>query len=138
MGVVHLSRITGDTILVQESSNAVGRTHEGFVHTVRLNDIRVSFHRSFDAIGKTFNVCFQFNRVPVRRQHQALVVLTPARQRILFPKTTQGGLTHPLSNAESPIDLFNNLVAGNQEQRQAVKSIINLRHGAAPFVIFGP
>ncbi|KAI0747144.1 P-loop containing nucleoside triphosphate hydrolase protein [Daedaleopsis nitida] len=132
------SVVIGDTIMVQESNAPAGRTHEGYVHTVRLNEIRVSFHRSFDCVGKTFNVCFQFNRVPVRRQHQALVVPTPAHTRLLFPGPTQAGLSQALGHAESPLNLYNPAIAANPAQYQAVKSIVNLRRGTAPFVIFGP
>ncbi|KAI0691003.1 P-loop containing nucleoside triphosphate hydrolase protein [Cerioporus squamosus] len=132
------SVVVGDTIQVQEANAPAGRTYEGFVHTVRLDGIRVSFHRSFNAIGKLFNVCFQLNRVPLRRQHQALVVQTPAHQRLLFPKPTQAGLVQALGPNDSPITLFNKAISTNPPQLQAVKSILNLRPGNAPFPLFGP
>ncbi|TBU41757.1 P-loop containing nucleoside triphosphate hydrolase protein [Dichomitus squalens] len=132
------SVVVGDTILVQEANTEADRTHEGFVHTVRQNDIRVSFHRSFNHMGKRYNVFFQLNRTPVRRQHQALCVATPANQRLLFPNATQAGLLRPLTATESPLALFNSLITNNPAQLQAIKSIVKLRPGMAPFVIFGP
>ena len=34
--------------------------------------------------------------------------------------------------------MFNDLIASNPAQLQAVKSIVSLRPGMAPFIIFGP
>ncbi|RDX46185.1 P-loop containing nucleoside triphosphate hydrolase protein [Lentinus brumalis] len=133
------SVVVGDTIQVQEANApASGRTYEGFVHTVRLDEIRVSFHKSFNAAGRLFNVCFQLNRVPLRRQHQALSVQTPAHQRLLFPKPTQAGLTQALGPRDFPITPFNDAISANPAQLQGVKSIVNIKPGAAPLNIYGP
>ncbi|KAI1789430.1 P-loop containing nucleoside triphosphate hydrolase protein [Ganoderma leucocontextum] len=132
------SVVVGDAIRVQEANVPGDHTHEGFVHTVRLQDIRVSFHRSFNVTGKRFHVCFQLNRTPLRRQHQALCATTPANQRLLFPNQMQAGLARPLAAAELPLTLFNDLISTNPAQLQAVKSIASLRPGMAPFIIFGP
>ncbi len=122
----------------EANAPASGRTYEGFVHTVRLDEIRVSFHKSFNAAGRLFNVCFQLNRVPLRRQHQALSVQTPAHQRLLFPKPTQAGLTQALGPRDSPITPFNDAISANPAQLQGVKSIVNMKAGTAPFNLYGP
>ena len=129
---------TGDAIKVQAAHGEDGRTYEGFVHDVRLETIRVSFHGSFQAAGRRYNVCFQLNRTPLRRQHQALIASSPEPGRILFPTRGQEGLALPLGPNERPIDLYNFLIANNPAQLQAVKSIAHLRADAAPFIIFGP
>ncbi|KAI0691004.1 P-loop containing nucleoside triphosphate hydrolase protein [Cerioporus squamosus] len=132
------SVMIGDAIKVQAADGAEERTHEGFVHDVRLETIRVSFHGSFRADGRRYNVCFQLNRIPLRRQHQALNSSLPVPQRVLFPDPGQEGLERSLGPNDHSIDPFNVLVATNPAQLQAVKSILQLRAGAAPFVIFGP
>ncbi|KAM5541781.1 hypothetical protein V8D89_004510 [Ganoderma adspersum] len=104
------SVVVGDAIKVQESNVQGDLTHEGFVHTVRLDNIR----------------------------HQALCAATPATQRLLFPNQTQAGLARPLTPGEVPLTMFNNLIASNPAQLQAVNSIASLKPGMAPFIIFGP
>ncbi|RPD55533.1 P-loop containing nucleoside triphosphate hydrolase protein [Lentinus tigrinus ALCF2SS1-7] len=132
------SVMIGDAIKVQAADGTEGRTHEGFVHDVQMETIRVSFHGSFQAEGRRYNVSFQLNRVPLRRQHQALNSSLPNPGRLLFPDPGQEGLERPLGFNEDPVDLFNALISTNPAQLQAVKSILRLRQGAAPFIIFGP
>ncbi|KAM5543431.1 hypothetical protein V8D89_002682 [Ganoderma adspersum] len=129
-----------DAIKVQEANVQGDGTHEGFVHTVRLDNIRFSFHRSFNASSRRFNlnVGLQLNRTPIRPQHQALCAATPAAKRLLFPNQTQAGLARPLTPGEVPLTKFKNLIASNPAQLQAVKSITSLKPGMAPVIIFGP
>ena len=86
------SILIGDTIKVQASDENDNRTYEGFVHDVYMETIRVSFHGSFKSEGRRYNVSFQLNRVPLRRQHQALNSTPPNPGRLLFPIRGQEGL----------------------------------------------
>ncbi|KAH9930517.1 P-loop containing nucleoside triphosphate hydrolase protein [Epithele typhae] len=133
------SVVVGDIILAQRSNGPSGQTHRGFVHTVRNEDICVSFHSSFDG-GSRYNVRFEYNRVPIRRQHQALSVPSPSSQRLLFPQMADQGVPNTVSAQQlaGHVITFNTLVASNAAQIQAVKSILHLKPSAAPFVIFGP
>ncbi|KAH9887301.1 P-loop containing nucleoside triphosphate hydrolase protein [Cubamyces lactineus] len=125
----------GDTILAQQGD---GRTHRGFVHFVRRDDIRVHFHSSFNS-GSSYNIQFQYNRTPIQRQHQALIAPCTSSQRFLFPLPGYEGLSQVVAPAGLPqITLFNAQIATNAAQLQAVKSILRLRTGSAPFIIFGP
>ncbi|RPD55542.1 P-loop containing nucleoside triphosphate hydrolase protein [Lentinus tigrinus ALCF2SS1-7] len=126
----------GDTILVQ--TPGTGQTFKGLVHEIQDERVLVHFHTSFNATGMRYNVRFQLNRTTLRRQHQALVAKIPSPQRLLFPVPGFEGLDRPLTAAESTLELFNSRIGTNPEQLQAVNSILHLKTGSAPFVVFGP
>lgn len=129
----------GDRIEVQPSSSTPGRCFEGWVHVVRLDDVGIDFHASFKpTAGQRFNVRFKLNRIPLLRQHQALSAFPPAPQRFLFPVAGHAGLGHAPTAVDLPFSPCNPLVATNPAQLQAVRSILRLRSGAAPFIIYGP
>ena len=132
------SLFLGDSIKVQAADGTDERTYEGFVHDVYMETIRVSFHGSFKGDGRRYNVSFQLNRIPLRRQHQALNSSPPNPQRILFPLPEQRGLERALGPNEQPITLFNPLIGENPAQLLAVKSILQLRPKSAPFDLWGP
>lgn len=125
----------GDAILAQIGGQ--GHTHKGYVHHVRRDDICVSFNASFKA-GARYTVRFLYNRTPIRRQHQALLASSAASQRLLFPIPGFEGLAQAITPAQYPLTLYNTQIATNAAQLQAVKSILQLRTGAAPFIVFGP
>ncbi|KAI1789433.1 P-loop containing nucleoside triphosphate hydrolase protein [Ganoderma leucocontextum] len=127
----------GDTILVQEAG--VGRTFKGVVHDIRQEEILVSFHPDFPGgAGRPFNVRFQLNRTPLRRQHQAIVATIRSPRRLLFPELGDEGLEIPVTGADSHLALFNSSIGTNIPQLAAVMSIVQLRPGSAPFILFGP
>ncbi|OSD02639.1 P-loop containing nucleoside triphosphate hydrolase protein [Trametes coccinea BRFM310] len=130
------SVVPGDTILAQMGGSD-GRTNRGFVHFVNRDNIRVAFHSSFRGNAR-YNVRFEYNRTPIRRQHQALLAPSTSSQRLLFPAPGYEGLHQPISAAHAPVNLFNALISTNPAQLQAVKSIQHLREGSAPFIVFGP
>ncbi|TBU29435.1 P-loop containing nucleoside triphosphate hydrolase protein [Dichomitus squalens] len=126
----------GDAILAQQAG--VGTTFRGLVHEIRQEDVLVSFHPDFPGAGQRFNVGFQLNRIPLRRQHQALVAKNASPQRLLFPNPGQEGLETPVSGVDSRRILFNSSIGNNVPQLIAVQSITQLRPGSAPFNLFGP
>lgn len=80
---------------------------------------------------------FKLNRIPLRRQHQALGSAF-TEDRILFPLAmhlTPGAVPTPRTVS---IKLYNKLISSNPPQLQAVTSICNLSPGSPPFVLFGP
>ncbi|KAH9835366.1 P-loop containing nucleoside triphosphate hydrolase protein [Rhodofomes roseus] len=132
------SVLVGDIILVQPSGSAPGRWFEGHVHFVRRDEVGLCFHTSFrqQSAGDLYTVRFKLNRIPLRRQHQALdAAFHP--DRLLFPTQTIIQGTRPSRSTVQP-HIYNRLIAGNEAQLQAVASIASLRPGSAPFVIFGP
>ena len=131
----YLTTSTGDTISAQIGND--GRTHRGYVHQVRRDDIRVAFHSSFK-VTASYNVQFKYNRTPIKRQHQALLASSTSSLRLLFPSPGHEGLTQAIGATQYPLTLFNALIGKNALQLQAVKTILRLRSGSAPFVVFGP
>ncbi|PIL27838.1 hypothetical protein GSI_10992 [Ganoderma sinense ZZ0214-1] len=126
----------GDVILVQEGGG--GRTFKGIVHDIRQEDVRISFHPDFPGASRTYNVRFQLNRTPLRRMHQAIVATIKSPRRLLFPEAGDEGLESPVAGTDSRLQLFNTSIGGNAPQLAAVESILQLRPGCAPFVLFGP
>ncbi|KAH9983175.1 P-loop containing nucleoside triphosphate hydrolase protein [Russula compacta] len=82
------SVIIGDTVLAQMNGAAHDRWYEGHVHYLRQAEVALRFHGSFPKDGtQQFDVRFQVNRVPLRRQHQALRANHYA-PHLLFPGPT--------------------------------------------------
>jgi helicase MOV-10 len=129
----------GDRILVQQHGTTDGRWYEGHVHAIRQLEVLLCFHSSFNRHpeGQRFHVRFKLNRIPLRRQHQALGSAF-TEDRILFPLATHltpGAVPTPRT---ASIRLYNKLISSNPPQLQAVTSICNLSPGSPPFVLFGP
>ena len=129
----------GDRILVKRHGWAKGYWFEGHVHFVRLLEVGLKFHESFP--GHTdnmrYNIRFKLNRLPLRRQHEALSsAFNPSR--LLFPKQRDAVRSKPPVTEEIKNWIYNPLIASNIEQTQAVASIVQLPAGHAPFIVFGP
>lgn len=118
---------------------AKGHWFEGHVHFVRLLEVGLKFHESFPGHNDNmrYNIRFKLNRLPLRRQHEALSSAF-APSRILFPQTRDILKSRPVVTAELQDWVYNPLIAGNAEQLQAVASIVQLPIGHAPFIVFGP
>jgi helicase MOV-10 len=129
------SVLVGDQILVQERGATDGRWYEGHVHFVRQADVGLCFHTSFDRFpaDRRFHVRFKLNRIPMKRQHQAMDTVFN-EERILFP------IDHhlPQRPPRVALKLFNGLLSKNEPQLQAVASILSSPAGSPPFVVFGP
>ncbi|PCH44785.1 RNA helicase [Wolfiporia cocos MD-104 SS10] len=132
------SVLVGDRIFVQRSGENNGRWYEGHVHVVRKVEVGLCFHDSFSTefnANRGYDVRFKLNRIPLRRQHQALgTVFDP--DRILFPQEQHfidGVLPIRVLNA-----IYNKVIIGNPPQMQAIASIVQQQPGSPPFVIFGP
>ncbi|KAJ3508690.1 hypothetical protein NLJ89_g5619 [Agrocybe chaxingu] len=133
------SVLVGDQILVQEQGATDGRWFEGHVHVVRQAEVGLRFHGSFGRYseGRRFHVRFKLNRIPVRRQHQAMDTIF-IEDRVLFPLGRHLSSGPVKTKADVPLRLYNKLIANNQPQLQAVISAVSLAPGSPPFVVFGP
>ena len=123
----------------EQGATSAGRWFEGHVHIVRETEVALRFHVSFKvyAPGRQFLVRFKLNRVPVKRQHQAMdAVFT--EDRVLFPIVKHLPTGGPPSVSKSALKVYNNLISSNERQLQAVVSIVAQQPGSLPFVIFGP
>jgi helicase MOV-10 len=134
----NLERI-GDAILVQERGGPAGRWFEGHVHIVRETEVALRFHGSFKdyAPGRQFHVRFKLNRIPVRRQHQAMETAFN-EDRVLFPLVKHLPSGGPPSASKSALQVYNTLISSNEPQLQAVVSVVAQHPGSLPFIIFGP
>ncbi|KAG6850077.1 hypothetical protein H0H93_001427 [Arthromyces matolae] len=98
--------------------------------------LKVEFMRSWSN-DQLFNVRFQLNRIPVRRQHQALEN-DFAEERVLFPGRMHLPKGPYPKQSDVHLQIINPQVRTNPPQLQAVISILNQPSGSLPFVIFGP
>ncbi|KAK7047873.1 hypothetical protein VNI00_006201 [Paramarasmius palmivorus] len=131
------SVLVGDRMLVQRVGSARGRWYEGGVHVVRKEEVGLKFHSSFLPTSSPRDrhlVRFKLNRIPIRRQHQALDSAF-TQERVLFPSHEH---LRPVSYPPLGNRTFNPLIASNTRQMQAVTSIVRMPSGSVPFVIFGP
>ena len=90
------------------------------------------------ATGGVYIYRFEYNRTPIKRQHQALMAQSASAQRLLFPLPQHVPLDRVIDGNEFRITMFNTRISSNAAQFQAAKSILRMKHGAAPFIIFGP
>jgi hypothetical protein len=100
-------------------------------------EVRLRFHKSFGESSnkQPYNVRFKLNRIPVKRQHQAMDTAF-TQDRVLFPLAAHV----PSSDTTGirPIKVFNSLIGSNKPQLLAVESVVNQAPGSPPFVVFGP
>ena len=131
------SVIVGDFILLKHHGTS-GEWYRGCVHEIAADTVSLRFNDQFSTFkGNRFDVQFVLNRIPLRRQHQALTAKYELN-RLLFPD-----LEHDLGpvtdfdddNTTPPI---NRILLGNPEQLMAVSTIVHSPPGSLPFVIFGP
>ncbi|KAK0229484.1 RNA helicase [Armillaria nabsnona] len=128
------SVLIGDNILVRKKDAPEGHWFSGGVHGVLLETVGLRFSPKFQVSpSDRLHVRFKLNRIPLRRQHQALETAF-APGRLLFPLAT-----HILQPSPAiPWTAINQLIDTNTRQRQAVDCIIRRQPGTVPFVIFGP
>ncbi|KAH7327649.1 P-loop containing nucleoside triphosphate hydrolase protein [Rhizoctonia solani] len=135
------SVIVGDKIKVRpHTGNSDQVWFRGVVREAEATAVRVVFNRSFPHTpGTLYDVRFFLNSVPFRRIIQALNMDTK-RPEVLFPQVNDiTGLPIPAQNLEHPeIELYNNTIGANVEQRSAITRVIQLPPGSPPFIIFGP
>lgn len=127
----------GDRMLVQRhGTESSGRWFEGHVHVLRKEDVGLCFHSSFPTPppGQRHNVRFKLNRIPLRRQHQALDTVF-VLEHILFPNEQHIAGLQPV---RTPIAPYNQLIGKNARQMEAVKAIAYRPAGSVPFIVFGP
>ncbi|KAJ3561909.1 hypothetical protein NP233_g9903 [Leucocoprinus birnbaumii] len=130
------SVLTGDRILVRKANGQQGHWYEGHVHFVEQNEVGLRFHHSFGGWSPTqqYYVRFKLNRIPIRRQHQALDTIF-TQSRILFPNSSH----LPKIPVPSQLTAFFNLdIKNNPFQRTAIAAIVNAPPGTLPFIVFGP
>jgi helicase MOV-10 len=112
--------------------------YEGHVHYVRELQVALRFHRSFpkDVTQLRFDVRFQLNRIPLRRQYQTLRAVHHALH-LLFPRPTHAVQSTTILSGNIHT-LHDRKIANNPRQLWAIERILTLPSMSAPFIIFGP
>ncbi|KIY67638.1 RNA helicase [Cylindrobasidium torrendii FP15055 ss-10] len=129
------SVLVGDSILIRRPDAPEGHWYEGFVHVTRMQDIGLRFGGGFRPIAKVeYHVRFRLNRIPLRRQHQALDTAF-APSRLLFPPAPTPQVP---PSSDVVLDFHNGFVEQNDRQKLAVGCIVRMPAGSSPFVLFGP
>ena len=117
-----------------------------FFLQVRLEEVLLrfdaSFHASFIA-GLPMSITFTFNRMPLRREHEALSPAKLPREAVLFPRPSVGSalsrVMDSLTGAVAAMGLgAYGAIKGNAEQVLAVQAILRKSSGDRPYLVFGP
>ncbi|KAL7635976.1 UNVERIFIED_CONTAM: hypothetical protein RMT77_013794 [Armadillidium vulgare] len=155
------SLMIGDSVLaspLHETQNDV--KYEGVIHEVLHSKVLLKFHPDFHSSygGEDHSVQLRFNRTPMRRCHQAVSfapqqlqdsvlflkkILNRSPQVEVFEENVETSpdakskANVPLnSNSSKPLTWFNESL--NDDQRKAVKRILEGRNRPTPYIIFGP
>eukprot|EP00842_Homolaphlyctis_polyrhiza_P000629 jgi/Hompol1/1567/HPOL_002715-RA len=142
------SIIRGDSVFVRESASTASRVYEGRASRIELVNVILVFDHSFDNMftdGMKFDVEFTFNRVSLRRMHQA--TLNDSGLLSNFDKEYAAididEWAERADKSLKTIDLlnlkpFNRLILSNPQQLRAVALISAAVHVPFPFLLFGP
>lgn len=130
------SVLVGDKIRVQVPKSG-SKWFAGYVHKVEELRVFLGFGPKFSGIsGQVYDVRFSLGRTPLRRMHQALGIAWDP-PRVLFPNIDHFADPLPIASVDN-LEPFNRLLRSNPEQMLAVKTILRLPPGSAPFGIWGP
>ncbi|KAI8927318.1 P-loop containing nucleoside triphosphate hydrolase protein [Entophlyctis helioformis] len=148
LGEKRPSVIRGDKVLVKEANNPSAKCFEGVCSKVEELNVILSFDSSFNRsfiAGQKYSVEFTFNRVALRRMHQAIE-----------PRTSMfSGMDHDFAKLNIRVEAllapgkisaadkfkfsaYNRSVTSNAEQRRAISIITQGLHAPFPFLLFGP
>uniref|UniRef100_T1J9B2 C2H2-type domain-containing protein n=1 Tax=Strigamia maritima TaxID=126957 RepID=T1J9B2_STRMM len=136
--VLRGDKVYAQRILMRDFRDNV--IYEGIVHRVENITVTLGFDEKFsqmDVNNTQFVITFTFNRMPLRRMHQAVSFVRDYHMPMLFPNVhnvhTQSDSTDTVYTDFSP---FNPSI--NNEQRQAILQILNGASRPAPYLLFGP
>ncbi|XP_060215556.1 probable RNA helicase SDE3 [Lycium barbarum] len=127
------SLVYGDYIFAKLATTDAS-PYQGYIHRVEAEEVYLKFEKKFHinhVAGNLYNVQFAFNRIGVRRLHQAIEATESLNEEVLFPsgiartRNIQAARLAPIS------------CTLNEEQTSAVEKILGCK-GGAPYVIHGP
>ncbi|KAL3516225.1 hypothetical protein ACH5RR_023127 [Cinchona calisaya] len=129
------SLVDGDFVFIElayQDRNGHNLKYQGYIYCIEADEVLLNFGKDFHVQHQPrslYNIWFTFNRVNLRRLHQAVESAQNLDIDFLFPS-----LLTELSYKGIPIIPFTTL---NQQQLQAVDMIFS-SEGAPPYVIHGP
>ncbi|KAH9959442.1 P-loop containing nucleoside triphosphate hydrolase protein [Russula dissimulans] len=93
-------------------------------------------------LGARFALRFRHNRITLRRQYHALIASFSPSRRLLFPSVSDMKPMRTLPRAEisdlKSRHLVNRNIRDDDQQLQAVVSILEQSQGSVPFIVYGP
>ncbi|KAG8900482.1 hypothetical protein FRC00_012708 [Tulasnella sp. 408] len=114
-------------------------THGGYVHRLRGLGVLLSLHKDFPYYPRlTYDVEFTLNRLPFRRQHDAVRTQGSNNRRFLFPEWRDVTAVRPSIPYKVHFSPLNRFIRGNEPQEMAISRILSMAPGSAPFIIHGP
>ncbi|MCD7466102.1 hypothetical protein HAX54_002501 [Datura stramonium] len=130
------SLVYGDYILARLATADASEItpYQGYIHRVEAEEIYLKFDKEFHinhVAGNLYNVQFAFNRMGIRRLHQAIEATESLNGEILFPSGI--ARTRNIQAAR----LAPNSCMLNELQTSAVEKILGCK-GGAPYVVHGP
>ncbi|PVD24975.1 hypothetical protein C0Q70_15471 [Pomacea canaliculata] len=155
------SLLIGDSVILLSPVDPDEPQYEGIIHEIYSDKVLLKFNSEFHSCynGEDYNVTFRFNRVSLRRCHQACrlaatmlgdQVLFPSQEKLNPPQVELFSSPHtastPLnSNHHIPhinpaiqdkIQFYNSLL--NDQQKTAVIQVLLGQCRPLPYIIFGP
>ena len=138
------SVLRGDTVHVKPAGSGLdSKPFEGVAERIEQEEVGLRFSEAFAqsyAPGQRLDVHFVLGRTPLRLFHQGVESTRELRPSILFPERSD-----VLNNTRTRRDMvpFEEHTRAfdpnlNDEQRTAVKAVIDGRFRDVPYIIFGP
>ncbi|CAG8615958.1 14546_t:CDS:2 [Acaulospora morrowiae] len=135
------SVIVGDHVFVVKcGEDEREKAYQGFIHHVEEMSITIKFPKVFSSVYSSntrFNVRYTFNRLPMRRMHNALKCADIIER--LFPSNE--ARTHCNIDKimqKNSFETINKTIENNIYQMRAVVLIKQELYHPAPFIVFGP
>ncbi|THH06265.1 hypothetical protein EW146_g9665 [Bondarzewia mesenterica] len=137
----------GDYALLDRTASANDTQYEARIH----GETHLAVHKRGDTRwlvlrlpqefstyqGSVFNLRFKYNRMPMRRMHEA--ISRPFQfdpERLLFPALED--VPTDIVGGAAQIKLYNEGIGSDEEQLLTVRSIVHLPPGSIPFIVYGP
>ncbi|KAH0658561.1 hypothetical protein KY289_027309 [Solanum tuberosum] len=132
------SLVDGDHIfakLATTYASEIITPYQGYIHRVEAEEVFLKFDKEFhdNHVGRNlYNVQFAFNRMGVRKLHQAIEATESLDGEIVSPSVISS-----TRNIQAAVLAPRNSCMLNKEQTSAVEKILGCE-GGAPYVIHGP
>ncbi|CAN1177779.1 Probable RNA helicase SDE3 [Linum perenne] len=131
--------LSRDFVFARLSGGQNSQKFQGLIYRVeRSTSVLVEFGNDFLSQHRStfkYDVSFSFNRVCLKRFHQAIEVASDRSclRDFIFPDSDSGKRT--CTTTSTPMQIINRIL--DKHQRMAVHRILNLR-GAPPYLVEGP
>jgi helicase MOV-10 len=137
------SVLRGDTVHVKPAGSGFDRKWvEGVAERIEQEEVGLRFSEAFAQSytpGQRLDVHFVLGRTPLRLFHQGVEATREMRPSVLFPERSDVLSSTTTRRAMVPFEHTRAFDPNlNDEQRAAVKAVIDGRFRDVPYIIFGP